>query len=65
MSATLLLFIANRLLQCIELRGRGCLSMEQYQDLASTLRYMLDQHFERAQERLEKRNDEDYDEQVG
>ena len=38
--------------------------MEQYEELALTLRFMLEAHFERAQERLEKRHDEDYDEQV-
>ncbi|XP_076804847.1 importin-5-like [Clavelina lepadiformis] len=50
--------------RCIELRGRGCFTMEQYQELADALRTMLDQHFQRAQERMEKRNDEDYDDQV-
>lgn len=51
-------------LQCIELRGHGCFTMEQYETLAKTLNTMLEKHFARAHERQTKRQDEDYDDEV-
>ncbi|XP_039251343.2 importin-5-like [Styela clava] len=56
--------VMEALAKCIELRGHGCFTMEQYQELAKTLNSMLEKHFTRAQERQEKRKDEDYDEEV-
>ena len=50
--------------QSIELRGHGCFTMEQYKELVDILLKMLEEHFQRAEERQQKRNDEDYDEQV-
>ena len=38
--------------------------MEQYKELVDILLKMLEEHFQRAEERQQKRNDEDYDEQV-
>jgi len=52
------------LARCIEIRGLGCFTMEQYQELAQILHKMLEEHFERSQKRLDQRNDEDYDEQL-
>nr|XP_026689827.1 importin-5 [Ciona intestinalis] len=52
------------LAKCIELRGRGSFSMEQYQELTQIIQTMLNQHFDRAAERQMKRADEDYDEQI-
>lgn len=54
----------DALARCIELRGIGCLTIEQYQQLAKILHKLLEEHFVKADERMGKRNDEDYDEQM-
>lgn len=46
------------------MRGHGCFTMDQYKELVDILLKMLEEHFQRAEERQQKRNDEDYDEQV-
>lgn len=48
--------------QCIELLGAGCLPDEMMVDVLRILNKLLTEHFERATERHQKRNDEDYDE---
>ncbi|XP_075236845.1 karyopherin beta 3 [Lycorma delicatula] len=50
--------------KCIEFLGNGCLSEEAMKELLRILDKLLKEHFERADERLEKRKDEDYDEVV-
>ncbi|XP_076324305.1 importin-5-like isoform X2 [Tachypleus tridentatus] len=54
----------HALAKCIEVLGRGCLSEEHMAELLKVLDKSLKDHFERAQERQEKRKDEDYDEIV-
>lgn len=51
--------------QCIELLGAGCLPDEMMVDVLRILNKLLTEHFERATERHQKRNDEDYDEVNG
>lgn len=50
--------------QCIEIRGIGCFTMDKYGELANTLKKMLEDHFTKAEQRFQQRNDEDYDEHV-
>ena len=52
------------LLQCIEKLGKKFVSPEQQEILIRVLDTHLRDHFTRAQQRLEKRKDEDYDEGV-
>jgi len=52
------------LARCIEIRGMGCFTMEKYEELANTLKKMLEDHFLKAEQRFQQRNDEDYDEHV-
>lgn len=54
----------HALAQCIEVLGKGCLPEEHMSDVIQILDKKLKEHFERAQERQEKRKDEDYDEMV-
>lgn len=54
--------LMHSLAQCIETLGNGCLSEEAMTELLRILDKMLKQHFERAQDRLKKHLDEDYDE---
>lgn len=55
-------FIIYKIFQCIETLGAGCLSEEHMKDILTIINKMMNEHFERATERLEKRKDEDYDE---
>ena len=48
--------------KCIEVLGSGCLTEEQMQELVKMLDKVLNDHFDRASKRHEKRKDEDYDE---
>lgn len=50
--------------QCIEFLGSNCFTAEQYTKLAELLKDALDMCFTRANERLARRHDEDYDEMV-
>lgn len=50
------------LAKCIETLGTGCLNPQSMSELLRILDKLLQEHFERAVERLEKRKDEDYDE---
>lgn len=50
------------LLQCIEVLGLGFLSQEAMQEMLRILDRLIKDHFERAEARVEKRKDEDYDE---
>lgn len=50
------------LAKCIETLGAGCLSAPHMTELLRLLDKLLNEHFERAVARLEKRKDEDYDE---
>lgn len=59
-----LTMVMESLAKCIEYRGHGCFTLEQYQKLAQILNSMLEKHFTRAIERQEKRKDEDYDEEI-
>ncbi|XP_040566990.1 importin-5 [Lepeophtheirus salmonis] len=52
------------LARCIELLGMGCLNNEQMQELLGTMIKSFTGHFERQEERLAKRKEEDYDEGV-
>uniref|UniRef100_A0A1W7RAB9 Importin-5 n=1 Tax=Hadrurus spadix TaxID=141984 RepID=A0A1W7RAB9_9SCOR len=54
----------HALAQCIEVLGQGCLIDEHMNEVIRILDKKLKEHFERAQERQEKRKDEDYDEMV-
>ncbi|XP_074106518.1 karyopherin beta 3 [Cotesia typhae] len=59
-----LLEVLYSLAKCIELLGTGCLDPAQMTELLRILDKLLNEHFERAVARLEKRKDEDYDEVV-
>jgi len=48
----------------VELLGDGCLDDAMMASTLETMEYLFEQHFKRQTERLEKRNDEDYDEGV-
>ena len=48
----------------VELLGDGCLDDVMMASTLETMEYLFEQHFKRQTERLEKRNDEDYDEGV-
>lgn len=50
------------LAKCIETLGAGCLSAPHMTELLRILDKLLNEHFEKAVARLEKRKDEDYDE---
>lgn len=50
------------LAKCIEALGPGCLAAGPMTELLRILDKLLNEHFERAVARLEKRKDEDYDE---
>ncbi|XP_078038874.1 karyopherin beta 3 [Augochlora pura] len=52
------------LAKCIETLGTGCLGAQPMAELLRILDKLLNEHFERAVARLEKRKDEDYDEVV-
>ncbi|XP_049887445.1 importin-5 [Pectinophora gossypiella] len=56
--------LLNSLAKCIELLGAGCLPDEMMTEVLRILNKLLTEHFERATERHQKRNDEDYDEVV-
>lgn len=47
--------------KCIETLGAGCLSQQSMAELLRILDKLLNEHFEKAVARLEKRKDEDYD----
>lgn len=59
-----LLELLFSLAKCIESLGAGCLNAPQMTELLRILDKLLNEHFERAVARLEKRKDEDYDEVV-
>ncbi|CAG5078833.1 Similar to Ipo5: Importin-5 (Mus musculus) [Cotesia congregata] len=59
-----LLELLYSLAKCIELLGTGCLDPAQMTELLRILDKLLNEHFDRAVARLEKRKDEDYDEVV-
>lgn len=56
--------LMHSLAQCIETLGNGCLTEESMTELLRILDKMLKEHFERAQDRLKKHLDEDYDEVI-
>lgn len=62
-SEVLLEFLGS-LSKCIETLGAGCLNAQHMTDLLRILDKLLNEYFERAAARLEKRKDEDYDEVV-
>ena len=57
-----LLELLYSLAKCIETLGAGCLDTQPMAELLRILDKLLNEHFERAVQRLEKRKDEDYDE---
>jgi len=57
-----LMELLSSLAKCIETLGAGCLSAPHMTELLRLLNKLLNEHFERAVARLEKRKDEDYDE---
>ena len=59
-----LLELLYSLAKCIETLGAGCLAAAPMAELLRILDKLLNEHFERAVARLEKRKDEDYDEVV-
>lgn len=59
-----LIFLIHFLFQCITNLGREYISDDQLKAIVNVLDEHLKDHFTRAQERLEKRKDEDYDEGV-
>ncbi|XP_034952088.1 importin-5 [Chelonus insularis] len=59
-----LLELLFSLAKCIELLGAGCLNAAQMAEILRILDKLLNEHFERAVARLEKRKDEDYDDVV-
>lgn len=59
-----LLELLYSLAKCIETLGAGCLGAQPMAELLRILDKLLNEHFERAVARLEKRKDEDYDEVV-
>lgn len=56
--------LMHSMAQCIETLGNGCLSEEAMTELLRILDKLLKEHFERAQDRLKKHLDEDYDEVI-
>ena len=56
-----LLELLYALAKCIETLGAGCLDTQPMAELLRILDKLLNEHFERAVQRLEKRQDEDYD----
>ncbi|XP_014214927.1 importin-5 [Copidosoma floridanum] len=52
------------LARCIETLGAGCLTPQSMEELLRILNKLLNEHFEKAVARLEKRKDEDYDDVV-
>lgn len=59
-----LLELLFSLAKCIETLGTGCLNPQQMSELLRIMDKLMNDHFERAAARLEKRKDEDYDEIV-
>ncbi|XP_011878216.1 PREDICTED: importin-5 [Vollenhovia emeryi] len=59
-----LLELLSSLAKCIETLGAGCLSAPHMTELLRLLDKLLNEHFDKAVARLEKRKDEDYDEVV-
>eukprot|EP00096_Caligus_rogercresseyi_P013318 TRINITY_DN5993_c0_g1_i1.p1 TRINITY_DN5993_c0_g1~~TRINITY_DN5993_c0_g1_i1.p1 ORF type:complete len:1098 (-),score=338.86 TRINITY_DN5993_c0_g1_i1:478-3771(-) len=56
--------LLRSLARCIELLGVGCLNNEQMQELLQIMIKSFSGHFERQEERLARRKEEDYDEGV-
>lgn len=56
--------LMHSLAQCIETLGNGCLTEDSMAELLRILDKMLKEHFERAQDRMKKHLDEDYDEVI-
>lgn len=56
-----LLELLYSLAKCIETLGAGCLGPQPMSELLRILDKLLNEHFEKAVARLEKRKDEDYD----
>ncbi|CAL9698324.1 unnamed protein product [Knipowitschia caucasica] len=50
--------------KCMELMGDGCLEKAQFEELGGILKAKLEEHFKNQRLRQDKREDEDYDEQV-
>ncbi|XP_023288380.1 importin-5 isoform X2 [Orussus abietinus] len=59
-----LLKLLYSLAKCIETLGAGCMNAQYMEELIHILDKLLNEHFDRAAARLEKRKDEDYDEVV-
>lgn len=54
----------NSMAKCIEVLGSGCLAEAHMNELIQILDRLLKEHFSKADERQEKRRDEDYDDVV-
>ena len=54
----------NSLARCVELLGIGCLTEQSMRELVEIIISTISQHFERQNERNQKRKDEDYDDGV-
>ncbi|KAK2719944.1 importin-5-like [Artemia franciscana] len=54
----------HSLAKCVETLGAGCLDESAMLEVSNILNKLLNEHFENAQERQNKRKDEDYDEIV-
>lgn len=50
------------LAKCIENLGKGCLTGEHMVELVAIIDRLMNEHFSKQEERVEKRKDEDYDE---
>lgn len=54
----------NSLAKCIETLGANCLNEDSMKDVLDIINKYMTEHFERADKRLQARNEEDYDDAV-
>ncbi|XP_077293524.1 karyopherin beta 3 isoform X2 [Arctopsyche grandis] len=59
-----LIELLHSLAKCIEKLGPGCLTEEAMAEVLRLINKIMEEHFQKAVERLEQRKDEDYDEVV-
>ena len=52
------------LCKCIDMMGNNCFTAEQYESLVQLLRDSINTYAEKAKERIEKRDEEDIDEET-
>ena len=54
----------DSLCKCIDMMGNNCFSSEQYESLVQLLKDSIITYAEKAKERIEKRNEEEIDEEI-